>query len=152
LFSASAADRDTLVHIAHLLATGRARLAYLFSYCANLLVHRRTAQQKIRTGLADVSTVEHQAKMRPLHMLTARIQTVPRQHLRTHTITVQTLGRTFLHPLMFQLMFHKNHLSVIAVHVMCLKSKRPPSFLNGLSLTTKYFDHGAPGNFTGAWK
>ena len=70
------AGDDTVVHIADLIAFGRAGLADLRTKFVKTGQKMRAGQLKISRSLTDFGTVHHQSQMFGFDMFTPRFQTV----------------------------------------------------------------------------
>ena len=107
------AGADALFHVSDVLATARARLTHLCAHSAHLSVHVRVAQHEIGSSLADVRTIQHQAKVMRLNVPAACFETVIHRHFATDPVAVQTVLNTFLHRLVQSSMCHSFLRSVL---------------------------------------
>jgi hypothetical protein len=85
-FGAGAAGLHAGLHAADVLAALGAPLTNHGAEAAKLRVQLALAQHEIRTGLADLGAVEHQAKMGRLDVFTADLQTMGSSHLQARGV------------------------------------------------------------------
>jgi hypothetical protein len=94
---AGSAGRDTVVHIADLLAIVRASLADFSANLAQAMLEMRAAQLEIGRGLADLGAVHQQSEMGCFDMLSAGLKAVVHGGLQTGLMAVATRINTGLH-------------------------------------------------------
>jgi hypothetical protein len=96
-FCAAATRLHALIHIAHLFAVLRARIAYLRARSADACVQWRTAQHEVGGRATDLGAIHHQSKMRRLDVLAARFETMVHRFMSAGLIALKTLVDTLLH-------------------------------------------------------
>jgi hypothetical protein len=104
-FCESSARLHALIHVTHLFAVLRARIAYVRARSADARVQWRTAQHEVRGGATDLRAIHHQPEMRRLDVLAARFETMVHRFMPAGLIALKTFVDALLH-LRIHLMCH----------------------------------------------
>jgi hypothetical protein len=96
-FGAGSAGRDTVVHVADLLAIQRAGFADFSANLTNTMLEMRAAQLEIGRGLADLGAVHQESEMRCQDVFPAGLKAVVHRGLQTDLMAVAASINTGLH-------------------------------------------------------